>query len=301
MATSSIEWTDRVWNPVTGCTKVSQGCKNCYAETIANRRLPHGGFTDRPFTTVRTHGDRLTQPTKWRKPCRVFVNSMSDLFHEDVPEFFIDCVFAVMAVVNQHTFQILTKRPERMLAYLSARSRSAQPWKDAARTFGYAMEFEGVSLVRFPLPNVWLGVSAENQETADERIPRLLETPAAVRFVSYEPALGPVDFSQHLGIADNHDDLRGLLHWVIVGGESGHGARACDRRWIYSTIDQCKAAGVAVFVKQLGARSIIDGVETTAISERDARLKLASSKGGDMTEWPDEYLRVREFPTEAVL
>ncbi len=332
---TNIEWTDEVWNPVTGCTKVSQGCKNCYAEVIANRRLPHGGFTDRPFTTVRTHGDRLTQPLRWKKPRKVFVNSMSDLFHEDVPEFFIDCVFAVMAVARHHTFQILTKRPERMLAYMSGRSRSAQPWKDAARTVGYSLEFEGVSLVPFPLPNVWLGVSAENQETADERIPLLRQTPAAIRFVSYEPALAVVDFSKHLhvtwvyaageGEAHPSNDGRGgwwsdlgvrsdegelpRPDWIIIGGESGPKARPFDLMWARVSIAQCKAAGVACFVKQLGAVPMMSNAEWQSrdtvrmLNHRNHHrvpkgfepIYLTNRKGGYMDEWP-EILRVRQFP-----
>lgn len=201
MSTTAIEWTDRVWNPVTGCTKVSQGCKHCYAETVANRfwatqypdfaRKEHpsnwqvmNGDDRRPrrFTDVLCHPERLQEPLSWRKPSRVFVNSMSDLFHEDVPDDFIARVFDTMALAPKHTFQILTKRPARMLAVV--------PTLAARHT---AQDGSG-----WPLANVWLGVSTENQETANERIQLLLQTPAAVRFVSAEPLLEEVDISEWL-------------------------------------------------------------------------------------------------------
>lgn len=247
MTRTTIEWTDETWNPVTGCTKVSRGCKNCYAETIANRKLPRGGFTDRPFTTVRCHHERLDQPLRMRKPLRIFVNSMSDLFHEDVPFSFIDKVFAIAELANTHKFQILTKRPARMRQYFH---ESRKCW--------------------WPLPNVWLGVSVEDQATADERIPLLLQTPAAVRFVSYEPALGRIDLSEHLGMwwnqtmncfeAVGHQfNRRGRdgiakpgLDWLIAGGESGPNARPAHPDWFRSIRDQCAAAGVAFFFKQWG-------------------------------------------------
>jgi protein gp37 len=263
---SPIEWTDSTWNPTTGCTKVSQGCKNCYAERLFPRvygrqmmqdhyvELPNGGMPPRPreFTDVLCHPERLDQPLRWRKPRRIFVNSMSDLFHEDVPDEFIDDIFAVMALSPRHTFQVLTKRPERMREYLGDRRREAvyrrwQIWDCSIRNHLYEKSF-----LAWPLPNVWLGTSVEDQETADERIPLLLQTPAAIRFVSYEPALAPVDFSMHFGLDPNHDDLRGLLHWLIAGGESGPNARPAHPDWFRSVRDQCAAAGVAFFFKQWG-------------------------------------------------
>ncbi len=240
MSDTSIEWTEKTWNPVTGCSKVSPGCANCYAEGVANRfwakqyrpmlsdgsgktidvvstshhekMLAEGTARPRRFTDVMTHEDRLVEPLRWRKPARIFVNSMSDLFHEDVPDAFIDRVFAVIALAPQHTFQILTKRPERMRAYLDLfalvddRVEQAADWiresigVEAPNGYAVSSRFKRAAdaLGRFawPLPNVWLGVSVENQHFADERIPLLLQTPTAVRFVSCEPLLGPVDISR---------------------------------------------------------------------------------------------------------
>jgi protein gp37 len=327
-ATTSIEWTDRTWNPVTGCDKVSPGCAHCYAEGVANRfwasqypkvRIVTGSHHEderpRKFTDVLTHEDRLLEPLSWRKPARVFVNSMSDLFHEDVPEAFIDKVFAVMALAPQHTFQILTKRPERMRDYIESRvgpgvsratlgqSLVSLPLDLPKRAGGYQIPYD------WPLPNVWLGVSVENQHFADERIPLLLQTPAAVRFISAEPLLGPVGMYAFLAGAERDECLRILGHgaaapapgldWVIVGGESGPGARAFDLAWARSIVAQCKAAGVPVFVKQLGAapREVVHGPRPplTGVYEPVYR----SRKGGDPSEWPAD-LQVRQFPELAV-
>lgn len=232
---TKIEWVKNkngeqgaTWNPVTGCSKVSQGCKNCYAEGIAKRF-----WGDRKFTDVQCHPERLEQPLKRKKPTTYFVNSMSDLFHPDVPFEFIDMVFDVMEVSVQHTFQILTKRPKRMFEYC-----------EGYRNPGF--------------PNVWLGVSVEDQGTADERVPVLLECPAAVRFVSYEPALGPVDFSKIPRPQHFHQQPLGWdswwptqLHWIICGGESGPGARPLHPDWARGVRDQCQAAGVPFFMKQI--------------------------------------------------
>ena len=310
MATTSIEWTDRVWNPVTGCTKVSAGCKNCYAETIADRfwatQYPDGVPTGRHdaggnapemrprrFTDVWTHDDRLRDPLSWRKPARVFVNSMSDLFHEDVPDEFIDRVFAVMHLAERHVFQALTKRPERMLAYVSSRPRDAAKPDQVV----IATELgEGHYSVPWPLPNVWLGVSVEDQQRADERIPLLLQTPAAVRFLSCEPLLAHLNVAQF--ISDKYISVGGRqwigaggIHWVIVGGESGPDARLCDLAWVRSIVAQCNTACVACFVKQLGTRPIAGRMP----HPDDMFIRLTSRKGGDPAEWPED-LRVREFP-----
>lgn len=321
---TAIQWTDRVWNPVSGCTKVSKGCQHCYAERQADRKLPKGGFTDRPFTEVRTHANRLDIPLHWRKPQRVFVNSMSDLFHEDVPGDFIDQVFAVMALCPQHTFQVLTKRPWRMRDYLSGSDyRNEQISIEAESMSGTDRHTEDLQpRWRLPLPNVWLGVSVEDQATADERIPVLLETLAALRWVSYEPALGPVDFGKAGGLpvyrfADKpiemidgltgrslgfsaalagswrrHDgNMHSWLNWIVVGGESGPGARPFDIAWARRTVEQCKAAGVACFVKQLGARPVYRGRDDDSL----LRMWLNDRKGGDIEEWLAD-LRVREWP-----
>lgn len=305
MGVTTIQWTDRTWNPVTGCTKVSEGCRHCYAEKVADRF-----WKDRKFTDVRCHPDRIDQPLKWRKPSRVFVNSMADLFHESVPFEFIDKVFAVMALTPQHTYQILTKRPERMREYLAERLPTTR-WMDYARS--YRPEIPTEAFNTKPLPNVWLGVSVENQEYADQRIPLLLRTPAAVRFISYEPALGPIDIEPELMGATSC----GRPDWVIIGGESGHGARPFNVQWARDVIRQCRAAGVACFVKQMGSKvqcrndqvadvwhyadgSDMDTVEGPRHPEYQYQggsvtLKLLDRKGGDMAEWPED-LRVREYP-----
>jgi protein gp37 len=246
---SNIEWTDTVWNPVTGCAKVSEGCRNCYAFELHDRR--HKGWKagnwsnapkqyHKPFSEVQLFPDRLDMPLKWRKPRRVFVNSMSDLFHEDVPEEFIRMVFAVMGEAEQHMFQILTKRPKRMM--------------DIVNRLANEGDFATISgqIKKFPYTNVWLGTSVENQKAADERISLLLQTPAAVRFLSCEPLLGPVDLSVHLNWTSSKDRKTPLLNWVIAGGESGNNARPMHQDWARSLRDQCNAVDVPFFLKQWG-------------------------------------------------
>jgi len=322
---SHIQWTDATWNPVTGCSKVSQGCKHCYAlrdwPRLAAPRTPPNVYTGRAFTDVMAHPERLDQPLRWRKPRRVFVNSMSDLFHESVPFEFIEKVFGVMANAKRHTFQVLTKRPERMRDFTVRFS----PDGDGFVTLNGERAMGGYRGPVFPdygwpLPNVWLGVSVEDQATADERIPLLLQTPAAVRFVSYEPALSAIDFTPFLwGKNDrvdtvcqncprDHDcecgyhtrrDLKlPAIDWIIAGGESGPKARPCDVAWLRSTVEQCKAAGVPCFVKQLGANVTLstDEIERmTGVRTLPHRWDLRDRKGGDMAEWPED-LRVRELP-----
>lgn len=507
MATTSIEWTatvhpdgtvtpGRVWNPVTGCTKVSPGCKHCYAETIADRfwktqypqvieRVAEKDSADYPtssqysrprrFTDVQCHEDRLLEPLSWRKPARVFVNSMSDLFHEDVPDAFIDRVFAVMALAPRHTFQILTKRAERMRDYCSdpavaarvaraadkmaverevadlkeevlpipgydgyyasnlgtiltakrgetkpmspdegeaghlrvqlhregagkrgdrllvhrliletfigppptpdaqachrdgnprnnalpnlrwgtqaenwvdrKRHGNAQSWSrltlqevedikgfrkagmtqaNVAARFGISdtqvrnieKGLQWAEASEWPLRNVWKGVSCEDQPRYDQRIGHLLRTPAAVRFISYEPALGPLDLrlgGMSMPDYSAHDPLP-QIDWLIAGGESGHGARPCALEWIERIVEQCRAASVPVFVKQLGAfvvseQRTCDQEMVGLLKPRSAarmvqapngeywawRAGLTHGKGGDPAEWP-AHLRVREFP-----
>jgi protein gp37 len=258
MADTAIEWTDKVWNPVTGCTKVSPGCKLCYAEKIAHRFWPKG----RKFADVQCHPDRLEQPLRWRKPQRIFVNSMSDLFHAAVPDDYIAAVFGVMAVCPHHTFQILTKRPERLLGWFNEWARIRTPTdlfvQLEAISAGASIplhQLEGtIRSIPWPLLNVHLGVSCEDQKTADERIPLLLQTPAAVRFLSLEPLLSDIN----LGLmgtcpmewGHGYSLVSDWLHGVIVGGESGHGARPMNEDWVRSIRDQCVEAGVAFFYKQ---------------------------------------------------
>lgn len=250
---TGIEWTDATWNPVTGCTKVSAGCDHCYAETLAERfRGTSGHYFERGFD-VQLRPNKLNQPLHWRRPRRVFVNSMSDLFHADVPDNYIGSVFEVMAKASQHTFQVLTKRPGRMRSLLNrwAAQGAAEEWAGPGTAVFRRADQMWVGPVRWPLPNVWLGVSAEDQKWADVRVPLLLDTPAAVRFVSAEPLLGPIN----LLVRDEQQHGTRLegLDWVIVGGESGRGARPMDLGWARSIRDQCEAAGVAFLYKQQGS------------------------------------------------
>jgi protein gp37 len=232
--------------------------------------------------------EALTLPLRWKRPRRIFVNSMSDLFHESLPDATIDRVFAVMSLAPQHTFQILTKRPARMLRYLAATALVR-----ASRPSGPPPPW--------PLPNVWLGVSCEDQATADERIPLLLQTPAEVRFVSAEPLLGPADVSAWVSLTPAPARAGGLpprLDLVICGGESGPGARPCDVAWIRSIVRQCKAAGVACFVKQLGARVACreeDRFASMEDTDTGWQARLHDPKGSDPSEWPED-LRVQEMP-----
>ena len=250
---TGIEWTDATWNPVTGCTKVSQGCKHCYAERDWSRLAHLPAYQGRAFTDVECHPKRLHQPLRWAKSRRIFVNSMSDLFHEEVPDEFIDKVFAVMALCPQHAFQVLTKRSARMLDYLHdlhpGHSRVIRI-RQATSKF-LVMAIDKVSPIHFPLPNVWIGVSVEDQASADERIPLLLQTPAAVRWVSAEPLLGNVDlrlmqrsygFPKHITKDGRAVGMPQGLHWVVVGGESGPKARPMHPDWARSLRDQCAAA-----------------------------------------------------------
>ena len=282
-AASTIEWTDATWNPVRGCALVSPGCTNCYAMRQAHRAGGPGrayeGLTQiskaGPVWTgkVRTVRELLAQPLHWRKPRRIFVNSMSDLFHEDVPEEFIDKVFAVMALCPQHTFQVLTKRPQRMLkyaaSYVDRQERDGAGINVGPEILKRLKGRKYMPELRWPLPNVWLGVSVEDQARADERIPLLLQTPAAVRWISAEPLLGPVSLLEYLyrnlqptpetrthngkrQMKMTHEGLRGDLHWVVAGGESGPGARPMHPDWVRSLRDQCAAARVPFFFKQWG-------------------------------------------------
>uniref|UniRef100_A0A6M3IS87 Uncharacterized protein n=1 Tax=viral metagenome TaxID=1070528 RepID=A0A6M3IS87_9ZZZZ len=255
---TKIEWTNATWNPVTGCSVVSPGCVHCYAKTLAVGRLAgtpgYPGLSWTPENAainVVLHPDRLDQPLRWRKPRRVFVCSMGDLFHELVPDGFIDKIFAAMMLTPQHTFQILTKRSERMAKWMTTQwGGVGEPWEDrgdAVRGATFEVSFmHAIALPEpwnWPLPNVWLGTSIENQRWADERVPLLLQTPAAVRFLSLEPLLGPLPSL----------DLTGI-DWLIVGGESGQDYRNMDPEWVRDLADRASAADVLLFVKQSAGR-----------------------------------------------
>jgi protein gp37 len=215
---SKIEWTDSTWNPIRGCTKISPGCAHCYAETFAERFRGVKGHPYEQGFDLRLVPEKLAEPLRWSKPRMIFVNSMSDLFHEDVPADYIREVAGVMQTANRHTYQVLTKRADRLHELLNTTLREQ------------AM-----------LPQIWWGVSVENRKHGFPRIDYLRDTPASVRFLSVEPLL------EDLGEVD----LTGI-HWVIVGGESGHGARPMERAWVESIRDQCAAANVPFFFKQWG-------------------------------------------------
>lgn len=305
---SKIEWTDATWNPITGCSLVSEGCRNCYAAALAAGRLRNhpsrAGLARRnadgvaKFTgDVRLNEEWLDQPLRWMRPRKIFVCAHGDLFHDHVPAEWIDKVFAVMALCPQHTFQVLTKRPENMRAYLDAEERSYGRILDQATQLPISNpcstlvgdgegNIDGFS--DWPLPNVWLGTSVEDQATADERIPLLLDTPAVKRFISAEPLLGAIDLTMipiggrigddvclcasALEVPDMQSGTR--LDWVIVGGESGPNARAMHPDWVRSLRDQCAAAGVPFFFKQWGKWAPQEddfGVHPDACYDRDGK------------------------------
>jgi len=279
-AQSSIEWTDATWNPVRGCTKISPGCKRCYAERFAER---FRGVPGHPFEQgfdLRVVPQMLDAPLRWKQPRRIFVNSMSDLFHANVPTEYIAAVFGVMAAAPRHTFQVLTKRADRMRAWFKfwwAAEREEGCWPGTAcgihaANYGANLDYLGLQRA-WPLSNVWLGVSVENQDYT-HRIEDLWATPAAVRFLSLEPLLGPLP----------ELDLDGI-NWVIVGGESGPGARPLELDWVRHIRDQCQRAGVALFVKQMGA---------AWAREHEG----ADRKGGALHLWPED-LRIQQMPCAA--
>ena len=238
MADTKIDWTDKAWNPITGCTPISEGCANCYAKRMANRLRGRCGYPeDEPFR-VTLHEDKLEEPSTWKKSRRVFVCSMGDLFHKDV--LFLDLleVWKAIDAHPQHTFMLLTKRPQSAKEFFDILYRNH--FRDPKNT--------GIH----PPKNLWLGVTAENQARADERIPILLQIPAAVRFVSVEPMLGPVDLRRAFGTEGARQTYIEQLDWVICGGETGHGARPMHPDWARSLRDQCQAAGVPFFFKQWG-------------------------------------------------
>lgn len=273
MATK-IQWTDESWNPIIGCTKISPGCANCYAEIMCKRFWKSWGYEPPPHHfKVKFHEKRIYTPSRWRKPRRVFVCSMGDLFHWDVQDKWIDRIISTIASCNKHIFQILTKRPERMFKYFDdlANLHERPEVQDRIMRGGH-IHYQGFhsSVMKYrtgsAIPNLWLGTSVEDQKTADNRIPWLLKTPAAIRFVSYEPALEKVSFDEFLrcpkcsytkrdaGIHLDHHICGGKipegLHQIIMGSESGPKARPFDMDWARDIRDQCQMAGIAFFLKQ---------------------------------------------------
>lgn len=311
-------WT-RSWNPISGCTPISPGCANCWAKAMHERFHGKGSFGK-----VTLHPDRLEQPLHWRKPQIVFTD-MCDPFHLDVPDDFLDRMMAVIALCPQHRFLLLTKRAYQMRGYMAGlegsdmmRLGSALASMDVGRLFDLLN-------YRWPLPNLWLGVTAENQEQADKRISYLLATPAAHRWLSVEPLLMHVDLpAAYLNYGPQHGDRS--IDWVVVGGESGHGSRLCNVTWIRSVVEQCQTAGVPCWVKQLGSAAYIDrrkcpdcngsGIEQIPCGPGDADCEFCGGSGLFRGEWPgrllasygsgrnidhwSEDLQVRQMPAELV-
>lgn len=314
---SSIEWTDTTWNPIIGCTRVSSGCDHCYPIPLARIRernpnpkvaVAFAGVVEDTENGLDWTGrvnllpERLEQPLTWRKPRRIFVNSLSDLFHEAVPDEFIAKVFAVMALTPQHTYQLLSKRHGRMRSLLNSGHFVAKVWGEVDKR-APGVGAQAVSMwPSMPLPNVHLGVSVEDQKWADIRIPALLETPAAVRWISAEPLLGPVDLCGPIvnghrprltywltgrpGWGNEHTTPTGLtmaepvtgsrLDWVVVGGESGPGARPMHPDWARSLRDQCVSAGVPYFFKQWGAWEPIGPLYGDSDETEDAHMEAVA-------------------------
>ena len=272
---SKIEWTGHTWNPVVGCTRTSEGCDQCYAFTMTKRLAAMGqqnymGLTGKGHFNgvVRVLPTKLDVPMRRKKPTTYFVNSMSDLFHKSVPDDFIDQVFAVMASCPQHTFQILTKRADRMAEYMCNPDRLENIYAQWC-----SVSDQPPSAEAWPLPNVWLGVSVENQEAANKRIPELLKVPAAVRFLSCEPLLGDLGLLSWMALPGQEGKAEWFLakygssqpiSWVIAGAESGHGARPMNLDWVRFLRDQCSGAGVPFFFKQM----LVDG-EKVSLPELD--------------------------------
>jgi protein gp37 len=365
---TSIAWTDASWNPLRGCSRVSPGCGGaageggCYAEHIAARfsgvGQPYHGLAvmgehgPRWTREVRLVEEHLTDPLRWTKPRRVFVNSMSDAFHESIPNEDIALIFGVMAMGPEHTFQVLTKRHERLAEWYEwivteSAAQGRSPVAYCVHLLACRLQLPPRHPPKplhdiWPLPNVWMGVSVENQDYAVKRIPLLARVPAVVRFVSYEPALGAVDFGIDLDATSNrfglltcpvcrgwggsltslvpdvngHEQMKACSHcrssgcaidWVIVGGESGPGARPFDLGWARSVIRQCKTAHVATFIKQMGAHPMFSPCPRCGGNDPDlcgicaggniAYPRYEDSKGGEPGEWPED-LRIREFPEE---
>ena len=319
---TKIEWTEATWNPITGCSVTSPGCTNCYAMKLAGTRLrdhpSRAGLTQEtkagPVWTgeVRFNEGWLDQPLRWKRPRMIFVCAHGDLFHESVPNEWIDRVFAVMALCPQHTFQLLTKRSARMREYfagdqlieridceidllITERVDPLARRSDDLRATAPLLE------EAWPLPNVWLGVSVEDQARADERIPDLLATPTAVRWLSCEPLLGPVSFrwlpgfdyksKQARGLSINEYDGLRSLDWIVAGGESGPGARPMHPDWARSLREQCEAAGVPFFFKQWGRFAPFEHLSSAdwhgdgaLLVSRDGRTRRADGVDLDPSE-----------------
>lgn len=295
-----ILWTEETWNPLVGCSKISAGCSRCYAaEAAKSARLQQFSQYQKVGEwdgTIEFVEKQLLKPLSWKSPKKVFVCSMSDIFHANVKDEWIDKIFAVMAHASHHTYQILTKRPERMRTYLTQKIDWRRHLEITAQLCDLIKPDQRLD-TNWPLSNVWIGVSVENQKAAEKRIPLLLETPAAIRFLSCEPLLELLSIESYL-----YEDPEGKwspgIDLVIIGGESGKNARPCHIDWLRSLVQQCKSAGVKVFVKQLGSNAIASSPYINGVAEAHYthyKLKLKDRKGGAIEEFPND-LKVREFP-----
>lgn len=294
---TKIQWTNRTWNPIVGCSKISEGCQQCYAQTVANsarlQQFPQYQKVAQWNGTVEFVQSQLLKPLSWKQPQHIFVCSMSDLFHHNIPFDWIDQVFAVMALANHHTYQILTKRPQRMQQYFLSKFRPRV--KKLIDDFPIRLEDKIGKGHCFD--HLWLGTTIENQEVADQRLLALLGIPTNnLKFISGEPLLGEIDLSIYFGLYQIEDNGKWFLKfgsrwakspdWVIVGGESGSNARACNVEWIRSIVKQCQASEVPVFVKQLGSNPV---------DNEGKRIKLKHRQGGNVDEFPAD-LQLRQFP-----
>ncbi|PSB49756.1 phage Gp37/Gp68 family protein [filamentous cyanobacterium Phorm 6] len=310
MGKTKISWTSETWNPLVGCSKISAGCSRCYAAEAAKsarlQQFPQYQKVKDWDGTIEFVENQLLKPLSWRSPKKVFVCSMSDIGHKNVKDEWLNKIFAVMAMCPQHIFQVLTKRPERLLEYFS--DPNCARWicdevlnilSDEANPGKWKFKVHGDEVnIKIPLPNVWVGTSVENQKVADDRIPQLLQIPAAKLFLSCEPLLEAVDLTKIYRISNlTQTELTWLdyLHWIILGGESGVGARPCHIDWIRSIVQQCRPTNVAVFVKQLGSNSIQSTPYIDGVAQNNFQLKFKDRKGGNIDEFPTD-LQIRQFP-----
>lgn len=307
---SKIQWTDKTFNPIRlirddgshgghWCRKISEGCANCYAEEQNQSNYfsfaSHLKYTGKMPENLILDEQVLSDIIKLKKPHKIFMCSMTDIFGDWIPEHWIDQIFATMLIAKQHTFQVLTKRPERMREYLS-KPYFVNIARYIDQHFNNKFAHDNYEL---PADNIWLGTTCENQKTANERIPHLVQTPAKVRFLSCEPLLEEIDLDLD-GLIDIEDEEgsclaqpKDAINWLIVGGESGKNARPCHIEWIRSLVNQCKTANIPVFAKQLGSKPINSVPYGSTFVHFP--LKLKNKKGGDIEEFPED-LQVREFP-----
>lgn len=334
---SRIEWTEATWNCIYGCSRVSPGCENCYAERHCHR-FSGAGERHEGLTVLRKKGPvwtgkidlayhRMFIPMQWSRARRIFVNSLSDVFHDGVPFGYVMAMFAVMAACPDHTFQLLTKRQRRMADFYAYMRKKESPARECVREAmsvldtlyreeklsagiyeRYSARLDAVPAKPWPLSNVWLGVSVEDQPRADERLEALFECEAAVHWASLEPLLGRVDLKNVKRRSGETFNALKQLDWAVIGGESGIGARSMELGWALDSLEQCESEGVPALMKQLGSKPTWADPSWKGEADEAPRVRvhLGDKKGGDWDEWPDPKLRVRNYPklssaTEAAL